>query len=92
MPENQPAPAKGRFMISAVDEADESLAEFVRTSHTDPDIALVDAIGPPGQPHTVVVDVTADKARALAQRFRVSNKLLIEPDGPLTLFNKLSSP
>lgn len=92
MPENQPAPPKGRFMISAVDEADGTLAEFVRASNADPEIALVDAIGPPGQPHTVVVDVTADKARALAQRFRVSNKLFIEPDGPLSLFEKLSSP
>jgi hypothetical protein len=92
MPENQPGLPKGRFMISATDDTAGALAEFVRASQADPDIALVDAIGPPGQPHTVVVDVTPDKARALAQRFRVSNQLLIEPDGPLSLFDKLSSP
>ena len=93
MPSNEPAAGKGRYMISAVDDANAgALAEFVRSSGADPDIAVVDTIGPPGQPHTVVVDLSSDKALALARRFLASHQLLIEPDRPLSLFDQPRSP
>ena len=57
----------------------------------DPEITVVDAIGPPEHPHTVVVEITPDKARALEMRFRSagtpSHQLTIEPDRPLSLFD-----
>ncbi|MES2740757.1 MAG: hypothetical protein V4754_07370 [Pseudomonadota bacterium] len=86
----QGAPAKARFLVHAVTDGDPVRA-FLDEAAADPDIAVVDTIGPRGQPHTVVVEISPDKALALAQRFRNSspptNQLTIEPDRPLSMFD-----
>ena len=50
-----------------------------------PGITVVDTIGPPQLPHTAVAEMSAATARALEQRFRLTNQLSIEPDRPLSL-------
>lgn len=50
----------------------------------DPAFSLVRQMGPPDQPHTLVVATTEESAAALRQRFGA--ELLVERDRPLTLF------
>jgi hypothetical protein len=76
---------KGRYIIRSRDDA-KPLAEFLSSVDDDPAIDLVDTIGPQGQPHTVVVEMSHEKALSLEQRFRNTNQLVIEPDRPLSLF------
>lgn len=97
-------PDKARFLVHA--SADEMpsvgaagspphtpLRDFLASLPGDPDIALVDTIGPTDRPHTAVIVTSPDKARALAQRFRGANNLLtIEPDRPLSLFDQGPEP
>ena len=79
------APDKRRYMIS--ERTDEgALAQFLIGLRNEPDIDLVDTLGPAGHPHTVVVALTPATARVLEQRFRDSQQLLIELDRPLSLF------
>jgi hypothetical protein len=52
----------------------------------DPAIDVLDALGPAGQPHTLVVAITSDQADALRQRF--AGRLKVEADQPLSLFGK----
>jgi hypothetical protein len=85
MPLLQTGPGKARFLIRAVGDA-VPLADFLNSICGDPTIAIVDQIGPPGRPHTVVAEMSHDRARALEQRFSQSNQLMIEPDRPLSLF------
>ncbi len=84
------AAAKARFLIHARADA-APVRDFLTAAADDPDIAVVDTIGPREQPHTVVVEISPDKALALAQRFRNSshptNQLTIEPDRPLSMFD-----
>lgn len=79
---------KSRYIIRAREEpvALAALAEFRASLPASPEIELVDTIGPPDQPHTLVVDVAAEQARSLEQRFRNSQHLMIERDRPLSLF------
>jgi hypothetical protein len=62
-----------------------ALAAFLNSIKDDPAIAVVDSIGPTGQVHTVVVDVTADKAPLLERALGESTQLMIERDRPLSL-------
>lgn len=84
MPPLSPTSNRGRFIIRADDAT--HLQAFISEIGQDPAIELVDVIGPAGQPHTAVVAITPDTARALEQRFRTANQLKIEPDRPLSLF------
>jgi hypothetical protein len=77
-----------RYIIRSTHEA-VSLDDVVKDIEADPGIELLDLIGPAGQPHTAVVSMPQEKAAALEQRYRTSNKpLTIEPDRPLSLFGE----
>lgn len=90
MTEAQAAPAKARYLIHASDGA--PLADFLALADVDPEISVVDLIGPHDQPHTAVVEISPDKARVLDLHFRStstpSHQLTIEPDQPLSLFDR----
>ncbi|MQA19608.1 hypothetical protein [Rugamonas rivuli] len=90
MTEAQAAPSrKARYLIHAVDGA--PVVDFLALAEIDPEITVVDVIGPHDAPHTVVVEISADKARVLELHFRStgtpSHQLTIEPDQPLSLFD-----
>lgn len=79
---------KIRYLIRARDDAG-PLAAFLDKASQDPGIAVVDLIGPTGLPHTAVVEMSAEKALAVAQDLGGgANQLIIEPDRPLSLFDK----
>lgn len=85
MPSNPSQAESGHYIIRATDPA--ALASFIREASVDPELTLIDQIGPAGQPHTVVVTMSSAKAAALEQRFSpTSSPLKIEPDRPLSLF------
>lgn len=90
MTEAQTAPAsKTRYLIHAADGA--PLVDFLALADVDPEITVVDVLGPSDAPHTAVVEISADKARVLELHFRStgtpSHQLTIEPDQPLSLFD-----
>jgi hypothetical protein len=78
---------KTRYIVRAQAE-EATLADFLATIENDPELELVDTIGPPGKPHTAVVAVTPELAPCFEQRFCNSPHLLIERDRPLSLFDK----
>lgn len=84
MPAPQTASAKGRYIVRARG-APAALAAFIDSARSDPDIAVVDTIGPPGQVHTAVVEIAPDKAPQFERRFSHSNELMIERDQPLSM-------
>lgn len=90
----QADPARQRFLVHAARGV--PLNDFLAVAETDPDIAVIDIIGPRDQPHTAVVELTADKAQRLAQHFRLTgtpaHQLTIEPDRPLSMFNSPFDP
>ena len=82
----QTGPERGRYMVRAVGDAI-PLKGFIDSMASHPAIAIVDRIGPDGQPHTVVLETSHDQARALEQQFQQAQQpLIIEPDSPLSLF------
>lgn len=84
------APTSAQYLIHASESR--PLQEFLAHAERDPEIRILDSIGPPGQPHTLVVELSEAKARALAQQFRSTTpQLTIEPDRPLTMFDMLSA-
>lgn len=89
MTQAQAAPDKARYLIHAAGGA--PLTDFLALADADPDITLVDVIGPSDSPHTAVVEISPDKARALALQFSgtgtPSQQLTIEPDQPLSMFD-----
>lgn len=82
-------PDKSRFLVHAARGA--PLNDFLTVAATDPDISVLDIIGPRDRPHTALVELDPDKARQLDQHFRQtgspSHQLTIEPDRPLSMFN-----
>lgn len=90
MAATQSAPGKARFLIHAKDDG-APLRDFLASIAGDSDIAVVDTIGPRDLPHTAVLELSPEKALALAQYFRSSSsfskQLTIEPDRPLSLFD-----
>ena len=94
MPETSSAtqamPDKARFLVHAARGA--PLNDFLAVAATDPEIAVVDVIGPRDRPHTAVVEISPDKARVLDQHFQrtgtPTHQLTIEPDRPLSLFGR----
>jgi hypothetical protein len=94
MTEAQAAPAgKARYLIHAAGGA--LLADFLALADVDPEITVVDVLGPRDQPHTAVVEISPDKARVLELHFRStgtpSHQLTIEPDQPLSLFEQMQA-
>ncbi|WP_295994340.1 hypothetical protein [Rugamonas sp.] len=85
MPRQDEADTVGstRYLIRAKDDA--PINDVLTELADDPDVELVDLIGPRDRPHTAVVDISADKARDLVQRFISNNQqVIIEPDRPLS--------
>ena len=78
---------KTRFIVRARDESS-TLTDFLAMVDILPELELVDAIGPAGRPHTVVVAVDAQHASSFEQRFCNQQQLMIERDRPLSLFDK----
>ncbi|WP_426113286.1 hypothetical protein [Massilia sp. PWRC2] len=82
----QTGPERGRYIVRAAGDAI-PLTGFLATIANEPAIAIVDRIGPPGQAHTVVAEMSHDRARALEQQFIQSQQpIIIEPDRPLSMF------
>ena len=78
---------KIRFIVRARAEGS-TLNDFLTTIAGDPQLELVDTIGPQGLAHTAVVATPIEHAPAFEQRFRHSPELMIERDRPLSLFDK----
>jgi hypothetical protein len=76
-----------RFIVRARREGD-TLTDFLAELQDDPQLEVVDTIGPPGQPHTAVLAVEPELAADFEQRFRNSPHLMIERDRPLSLLDK----
>ena len=74
-----------RYIVRAR-EGGSTLGDFLAAIEGDPDLTLIDTIGPPEQPHTAVVAVAPEQAPCFENRFRNSPHLLIEQDRPLSLF------
>lgn len=83
----QTGPERARYLVRAVGDA-VPLAGFLASIASDPAITIVERIGPAGQAHTVVAEMSHDRARALELQFIQSQQpLMIEPDRPLSLFD-----
>ena len=80
---------KARYLVHAACGA--ALTDFLTLAETDPDITVSDLIGPRGQPHTAVLEISAETAQRLQQQFRnagaASHQLTIEPDRPLSMYD-----
>lgn len=86
MPVIQGGPGRGRYLVSGTDSS--QLTRFVSESSTNPELRLLDTVGPPGAPHTAVFDMAHDMAAQLQKHFAASGDLNIEPDRPLSLFGQ----
>jgi hypothetical protein len=79
------AGARARYLVQS--PLPGAVARFLEAVAGDPEMEIVDRIGPPGEPHTAVLVMAAPKADALKQQFRISGQgLTIEPDRPLSLY------
>jgi len=76
-----------RYIVRARRDGD-TLTDFLSELQDDPDLEVVDTIGPPEQPHTAVLAVDPELAADFEQRFRNSPHLMIERDRPLSLLDK----
>jgi hypothetical protein len=74
----------GRYIVRSDNPM--QLHAFITSIGADPRMALIDTIGPPEQPHTVIVSMPHDMAHTLQERY--ANQLIIEPDRPLSLFGE----
>lgn len=84
MPVIQGGPGRGRYLVSCMDSG--KLASFVSGTSGNPELRLLDTVGPPGAPHTAVFDMSHDKAAELQRHFAAGGELKIEPDQPLSMF------
>lgn len=75
-----------RFIVRARHEGD-TLTDFLDALQGDPELEVVDTIGPPNEPHTAVLAVEPELASDFEQRFLNSPHLMIERDRPLSLFD-----
>jgi hypothetical protein len=89
MSQAQPAPGKARYLIHT--DCGTLLTEFLTLTENDPEITVVDLIGPREQPHTAVLEISAATAQRLQRQLRdagtPSHQLTIEPDRPLSMFD-----
>lgn len=84
MPASPNAPVMGRYIVRARGPT-AALAAFIDSIRDDPDIVLVDTIGPAGQAHTAVVDIAPGQVAQFERRFLHSDELIVERDQPLSL-------
>lgn len=83
----QTGPERGRYLVRAMGDA-VPLSGFLNSIAGDTAVTVVDRIGPAGQPHTVVAELSHDRARALEQEFKQTRQpLIIEPDQPMSLYH-----
>lgn len=76
---------KIRFIVRGRDEG--ALTDFLTMINNDPELELVDTIGPEQRPHTAVVAVAPEQALSFEQRIRNLQQLMIERDRPLSLYD-----
>jgi hypothetical protein len=80
---------KARYLVHAASGS--PLTDFLALAETDPEITVADLIGPRGQPHTAVLEITAETAQRLQRQFRntsiPSHQFTIEPDRPLSMYD-----
>lgn len=80
---SDPSSAVSRYIVRATGD-EQALVAFIATLGAEPDVQLVDTIGPSaGPPHTAVVETSAATAERLRQQ--TLHQLTIEPDQPLSL-------
>lgn len=65
---------------------DEVRAQLSSAIEADPSVGIVGQLGPPDEPHTFVVAMSARQADELKRRF--AGGLIIERDRPLTAFRE----
>lgn len=87
MPVIQGGPGRGRYLVSCTDSG--RLSRFVTDARANPELLLLDTVGPPGAPHTAVYEMAHDMAAQLQKHFAASGELNIEPDRPLSLFGRM---
>ena len=81
----QSGPGRARYLVVSVDDS-VSLAPLLASVADDAGVRIIDRIGPPGQPHTAVLELSHDRARALETQFQQARQpYKIEPDSPLSL-------
>lgn len=85
----QPAPGRGRYLVSATDGA--RLLRFIAEAHGNPELHWLETLGPAAAPHTAVYEMPHDTAARLQQSFGASGELKIEPDRPLSMFGSAPS-
>lgn len=87
------AQGKARYLVHVAEGT--PMTDFLALAETDPEITVVDLIGPRGQPHTAVLEISAETANRLARQFRdaspPSHQLTIEPDRPLSMFDNAAA-
>jgi hypothetical protein len=69
----------------AAEQALDAFMAFIRKAS---DLALLDAIGPPGHPHTLVIGVPPGQVGTYEPQFHEWRDLIIEPDRPLSMFGE----
>ncbi len=84
MPTIQSGPGRGRYLVSCIDSS--RLARFVADSHGNPELQLLDTLGPQDAPHTAVYEMPHATAARLEKHFEAGGDMKIEPDQPLSLF------
>ena len=78
---------KSRFIVRARQEGS-TLTDFLAGVDSDPQLEVVDTIGPVGRVHTAVVNVAADQVPGFEQRYGHSQQLMIERDRRQSLLDK----
>lgn len=87
MPVIQGGPGRGRYLVTCADSG--RLSRFVADARSNPELQLLDTVGPTGAPHTAVYEMAHDMAAQLQKHFAASGELNIEPDRPLSLFDSV---
>lgn len=70
-----------RFLVAEKEAG--LLSHVAARLRSDPEVEVLDVVGPVDQPNTLVVAMTPEHARQLKQEF--TGKLIIEKDAPLSL-------
>ncbi len=89
MPVIQGGSGRGRYLISCTDSG--RLSRFVTDARSNPELRLLDTIGPTDAPHTAVYEMAHDMAAQLQKHFAASGDMNIEPDRPLFPFGRTPS-
>ncbi len=82
----QSSPGRGRYLVSSASGA--KLSTFLSEVGTQPEVKLVEKIGPSEAPHTAVFDMSHEKAAQLEQSFAGVGELKIEPDQRVKMMDK----